>query len=148
MTSDDETEVLPDKASTQDWVIKKCESLHRPCLIELCGPMGAGKTQLAQWIIEKLGGHFPSSPTFAIHQVYDSPGGPIDHLDLYRLRDMNELLEIGFTDLLENPSVLVIVEWADRLEEGIWPKTWQRVRFDIQPAAGSADAREINFQLN
>jgi tRNA threonylcarbamoyladenosine biosynthesis protein TsaE len=80
----------------------------------LSGPLGAGKTTLVQAACAGAETLEPAtSPTFTLVSRYAAPGGPIYHVDLYRIRDPGELVELGWDDLAsgEHP---VWVEWAER----------------------------------
>src|SRR5690348_5184115 len=57
------------------------------------GEMGAGKTTFARALLEGLGVIQPAegSPSFAIAHEYDSPRGPVVHVDFYRLKDESEI---------------------------------------------------------
>jgi tRNA threonylcarbamoyladenosine biosynthesis protein TsaE len=80
-------------------------------------PMGAGKTTIIKELCKALGSkdNF-SSPTFSIINEYVFPGGKIFHFDLYRLKNLDELLDLGFEDYLaSNPYVFI--EWPELAEE-------------------------------
>jgi tRNA threonylcarbamoyladenosine biosynthesis protein TsaE len=81
--------------------------------ILLTGPLGAGKTLLAQGIGTALGIDEITSPTFVIARKHDGQI-PIIHIDLYRLLDSaNPLAAIEDLDLdLEADKSLTIIEWA------------------------------------
>lgn len=118
------------KAEARAWVAKQVAGWTRPCLVALSGDLGAGKTQLVRWFVEALGGEMPSSPTFSIHQRYETPAGSVDHVDLYRLENDADLESTGFWDLFrddEGGGGMVFVEWADRLPRDVWPREWRRV---------------------
>ena len=51
-----------------------------------------------------------SSPTYSIVNEYKIPNGKIFHFDLYRLKNEDELIEIGFTDYLQ-PNAYLFIEW-------------------------------------
>lgn len=91
-------------------------------VIALEGGLGAGKTTLARGILEALGleGEAPS-PSFAIVQPYDVPDVrlPVAHVDLYRLDEPEEAEELALGDYLMDS--LLIIEWPDRLGDGLWP---------------------------
>ena len=75
------------------------------------GDMGAGKTTMIKAICQTLGatGDF-SSPTYSLANEYPTPGGKIFHLDLYRLRSIEEAIDIGIEDYLFGGSYC-FVEW-------------------------------------
>ena len=82
------------------------------------GDMGAGKTTLIKAICQQLGTTDDlSSPTYALVNQYGIPGQPdrIYHLDLYRLRDIEEALDIGIEDYLLGGDYCLI-EWPQIIE--------------------------------
>jgi len=136
-----------DLAHGQAWATKQLKELKRPCVVLICGEMGAGKTQLVRWWVEALGGSAVASPTFAIHHQYSTPQGPIDHVDLYRLTSDADLESSGFWDLFENDHGLVFVEWADRLPDSVWPAAWTKIKVQIAKVPGQGDlVRRVQIQ--
>jgi len=80
-------------------------------LILINGPLGAGKTVLAQGIGQGLGISDVTSPTFVISRVHKA-ALPLIHVDAYRLLDTsNPNLFIDDLDLdLENS--VTVIEWG------------------------------------
>lgn len=80
----------------------------------LYGDLGAGKTSLAQGILQgaEITEKYPRSPTFSIINQY-SGRIQISHIDLYRIDKEEQLLEIGFDELLCSDSAHII-EWAEK----------------------------------
>ncbi|MBL0940802.1 MAG: tRNA (adenosine(37)-N6)-threonylcarbamoyltransferase complex ATPase subunit type 1 TsaE [Gemmatimonadaceae bacterium] len=106
----------PDLETLEAWGRAVGASLPRPCIITLEGDLGAGKTTLARALCAGLGVRdlqSVTSPTFSLVQQYDAPGGPIVHVDLYRVRSGAELEQLGWDELVATSSVLII-EWPDR----------------------------------
>ncbi len=88
-----------------------CGYLRPGDLILINGPLGAGKTVLAQGIGLGLGITDVTSPTFVISRVYKAPL-PMIHVDAYRLLDTdNPRLYVDDLDLDIENSVTVI-EWG------------------------------------
>ncbi len=87
-------------------------------VLTLSGPMGAGKTTLAQGLIAGLTGQTDaSSPTYTLVHRYGHANGPIWHFDLYRLNHPEEALEAGLEDALSggtDDGGLVLIEWPER----------------------------------
>jgi tRNA threonylcarbamoyladenosine biosynthesis protein TsaE len=100
-------------------------------VIGLIGAMGAGKTTFVQglaqgWGVEHLAD--VTSPTYTLVNIYPSKRGPLAHLDLYRLTDVDSAIGLGLEETLADPSGLVVVEWADHLAELMPPHTvWLRL---------------------
>ena len=82
-------------------------------VILLLGELGTGKTCLTQGIARGLGVEgYVRSPTFVL--VSEHHGRiPLYHMDIYRLNDISEVLDIGLEEYMEGFGVCVI-EWADR----------------------------------
>lgn len=107
--------ILPDAAATRTLG----ESLGRTAqvgdLLLLAGPLGAGKTTLAQGLAQGLGlEDRVTSPTFALIHEYREGRIPLFHFDLYRLNEA-DLLAQGLTDYWERPEGLCVLEWPERL---------------------------------
>ncbi len=78
------------------------------------GPLGSGKTVLAQGIGRGLGIREPvSSPSFTLINEYRGGRLPLFHIDLYRLETDREVWDLGLVEYLEGDG-LSVVEWADR----------------------------------
>ncbi len=87
---------------------------RRPLVVAIEGELGAGKTTLAKAICRGFGVvEDVTSPTFALVHRYDSPRGPVYHLDLYRLDGPVDLTNLGWDDVMAE-SALVLVEWPER----------------------------------
>jgi tRNA threonylcarbamoyladenosine biosynthesis protein TsaE len=80
------------------------------------GDLGAGKTLFAKGLASFFGIEESSvvSPTFALVHRYSGGTRLVYHIDLYRIEDERELLELGLEELEEEGSVL-LVEWAEKL---------------------------------
>ncbi len=106
---------LPGEAATLDLAQRILPLVGPNDLVTLSGDLGAGKTTFARALIRLLT-QDPQlevpSPTFTLMQVYQTPGFPVVHADLYRIRDPSELAELGWDEAAE--GALLIVEWADK----------------------------------
>jgi len=89
-------------------------------IVLLHGDLGAGKTTLAQGIAAALGVEGAmQSPTFTVRAEYPArlAGGDdvtLHHLDLYRLAGPDELVDIGWDELLSSEDSVMVVEWPER----------------------------------
>lgn len=96
----------------------------KPPIILLEGDLGAGKTTFTRFFAQALGITEPiTSPTFSIVKQYDRPVSFV-HMDLYRIVDEEELVQIGFDDYLEAEHLLI--EWP-KVAEHLLPKDALRI---------------------
>ncbi|HWA66900.1 MAG TPA: tRNA (adenosine(37)-N6)-threonylcarbamoyltransferase complex ATPase subunit type 1 TsaE [Mycobacteriales bacterium] len=86
-------------------------------LVLLIGPVGAGKTTLAQGIGAGLGVSGVLSPTFVIARVHADGRVPLVHVDAYRLSSIEEVDDLDLDASLEESVTLV--EWGEGLVEGL-----------------------------
>lgn len=81
------------------------------------GSMGAGKTTFIKAVCEQLGVRDTvASPTFAIVNEYSSNMGPIYHFDFYRIKNLGEVLDLGFEEYAYS-GALCLMEWPELIEE-------------------------------
>ena len=104
---------LPDLAATAQFAVRLAPYLRVHDVITLQGQLGAGKTTFARALLQALGvtGEVPS-PTFTLVQNYLASSLSIFHFDFYRLKQADELEEIGWDDACAEG--LVLVEWPER----------------------------------
>lgn len=94
-------------------------------VLGLTGALGAGKTTLVQGLAHEAGVREKiTSPTYVISRRYEVPNSGYEtgnvfkniyHVDAYRLESPAELLRLGWREMVEEPTNLVLVEWADRI---------------------------------
>lgn len=107
----------PDEGATEQLGAALGAALAHGGIVALVGNLGAGKTRLVQSIAEALGAdrHLVNSPTFILIQEYTGRNNlPIYHCDTYRLRNVDEFLDLGIDELFTAEAVCLI-EWADRV---------------------------------
>ena len=87
-------------------------------IILLSGEVGAGKTTLIKEILRTLKvNDNVNSPTFSIINEYITRDKKIVyHIDLYRIKTIDELHSIGFFEYLDSKN-LCFIEWGDIIEE-------------------------------
>lgn len=90
-------------------------NIKSPSLIFLYWDLWAGKTTLSSQIIQDILGRNQeiTSPTYVYYNKYDD----IYHFDLYRLSSYDEFVSIGWEEILDNNSWIVLVEWPEYLEK-------------------------------
>ena len=107
-------------------------------VVSLTGDLGAGKTAFVQGAARALGVQEPvTSPTFVLVRQYRGDV-PVHHVDVYRLDRVQEVLDLGFEDLLD-PSGVVFVEWGDAID-ALLPDDHLRVELTTDN-----DARRLSF---
>jgi tRNA threonylcarbamoyladenosine biosynthesis protein TsaE len=82
------------------------------------GEMGAGKTTFIKTYCQLNNiTSEASSPTYSIINEYlTSEGKKIYHADLYRLKDIEEALNIGIEDYLNEEDCIIFIEWPQVIE--------------------------------
>ena len=143
------------KVSLEDLplLVKELKILfQKPQVLLLDGDLGTGKTTFTHFLLAtfptdvthpsttspqskiKAESTFPlrvaGSPAFSIQHVYPSSYGLIHHVDLYRLKDSEDLESTGFWDIFSDrkKTYLVILEWADRLNPACLPLGWNYIK--------------------
>lgn len=105
---------LPDEAATAGLAVRIAELAEAGDVIALKGELGAGKTSFARAFIRARGGEEAvPSPTFTLVQVYELGGGPIWHIDGYRLRDPDDAWELDIEDAFNEG--ISLIEWPEKL---------------------------------
>ncbi len=101
-----------------------------PKIILLYAPMGAGKTTLIKEFCRSLGSTDDfSSPTFSIVNEYQYPNGKIFHFDLYRLKNEEELMDLGIEEYLGSGHYCIF-EWPEMVENMIYI-SYKRIDIEV-----------------
>jgi tRNA threonylcarbamoyladenosine biosynthesis protein TsaE len=97
----------------------------KAAVVGLYGELGSGKTTFMKYLAESFGiKEIIQSPTFVIEKIYDLTGQPFQHLihiDAYRIEKEEEMLNLGWSEIIADPQNLICIEWADRIAK-IMPK--------------------------
>lgn len=106
----------------------------------LHGDMGAGKTTFVHALCQQLGvTSATSSPTYSIINHYSSPAGPVYHIDLYRLKDEEEVLQAGVEDCTTG-DFYCFIEWPERAGHLLPQNT-----FHVSLIAVNENSRQISY---
>jgi tRNA threonylcarbamoyladenosine biosynthesis protein TsaE len=109
-------------------------------VVLVSGELGSGKTTFVRGALRALGVAGPvTSPTFVVGHAYDGAGGPVSHLDLYRLAGMGDE-DPGLLDPFFAPEAITFVEWPEH-GPGAWPAA--RVARRVHLAHAGGDRRRI-----
>ena len=133
-------------SKTANEVIKNVRDLSRDTatLITLSGDLGTGKTTLTQEIAASLGiKEQIISPTFVIIKKYsttDPKFKNLIHIDAYRLGKSEELMKLGWHELLGDKDNLVILEWPENVPDCIPKDVFKIVLYHLDD-----NTRSIEF---
>lgn len=95
------------------------ESLRGGEAILLSGGLGAGKTLLTKGILNALEFDIDevTSPSFTLVNLYKTESFDVFHIDFWRLNENSDsAFAVGLDEILEDESAVVIIEWAERLQ--------------------------------
>ena len=122
-------------------------------VICLEGNLGGGKTTFAQGLAEGLGiKETVNSPTFLIMKKYTSPRNEVKterftepkatcrhvafgsvnlyHFDCYRISSYQEILDLGFEEIISGKNNIIAIEWSEKIKE-ILPKEKINIKFEL-----------------
>jgi tRNA threonylcarbamoyladenosine biosynthesis protein TsaE len=116
-----------------DFVKKIFPKETEATVVGLSGDLGAGKTSFTQGVARACGiTDAVVSPTFVIMKIY-----PISHhsflrlihIDAYRLEKPEELLNLGWQEIIADPTNIILVEWCERVV-GLMPENSTTIHFE------------------
>lgn len=93
-------------------------------------PMGAGKTTLIKQLCKELGSNDNfGSPSYSIVNEYSYANGKIYHFDLYRLKSIDELFDLGIEEYLDSGNYCFF-EWPE-LIEGHIKISFKKIKIEV-----------------
>lgn len=102
---------------TEKVAVDLASTISAPTLLCFHGDLGAGKTTFIKALASYLTGVSKdevSSPTFTLLNIYEGKI-PLYHFDLYRLKDEEDFLNLGFDEILTSNSGVFCIEWVERI---------------------------------
>jgi len=137
------SEKIKHKSELPDVAKKLIDLFHDKKVFAFYGKMGAGKTTFIQAICRYLGTEDNiTSPTFALINEYKThEQQSIFHFDFYRIKDLEEVYDLGYEDYLYSNSYCLI-EWPE-LIESLLPDNIVRVKIEVQ----NDDSRIISAEV-
>jgi len=113
---------------------KLAKKLRDKKIITLTGELGTGKTVFVKGLAAGLGiKKYITSPTFVLfknYRVKSQKSSPDEqdrtrlskirnlcHIDAYRIKDPQELIEVGVLDYFNQPDTVCVIEWADKVKK-------------------------------
>ncbi len=92
-------------------------------IFAMYGPLGAGKTTFIKYLARQIGViDSVRSPTYTLANMYKTDKGKkIYHLDLFRIKDVAEWVDIGIDDYIEDPNAIIFIEWPEQIRDLLPP---------------------------
>ncbi|NLA15852.1 MAG: tRNA (adenosine(37)-N6)-threonylcarbamoyltransferase complex ATPase subunit type 1 TsaE [Bacteroidales bacterium] len=99
------------------------------------GPMGVGKTTFIKELCRVLGvKDVVNSPSFALVNEYQSAEGtPVYHFDFYRIKKIEEAVDMGAEEYFYTPNTLCLIEWPKRIEPMLPPDA-HNITMEVLPS--------------
>jgi tRNA threonylcarbamoyladenosine biosynthesis protein TsaE len=101
--------------------------LKKGDIVGFIGELGSGKTTIIKGIVKHFSNSDVYSPSFVIVNEYQGKI-PIFHFDLYRIKDFDELIDIGWEDYMDKG--IILIEWAEKIKKNL-PKNIIWVKINI-----------------
>lgn len=132
--------IIHSEDSMAEFAHNFASSLKRGDVVVFKGGLGAGKSFVCRHIIQYLMQKKVNviSPTFNLLQIYERDDYSIYHYDLYRLKNFEEVFELGIEDALTNN--ICLIEWPEIIES-ILPKDTIYIDLEIL----SDTARKVSY---
>jgi tRNA threonylcarbamoyladenosine biosynthesis protein TsaE len=127
-------------------------------VVGLYGDLGAGKTTFMKYFAKHFGVEEEvQSPTFIIMRIFEmnqsqvasrkSQATKLIHIDAYRIEKAEELLNLGWKELLAHPSNLICMEWPEKVAEILPEHIMLRFEHveDPEQSEGQNNTRKISL---
>ena len=146
--------LLNSSEETEALAARVAKAVSAPCSIALQGDLGAGKTTFARGFLHALGHQGKvKSPTYTILEPYQIGDISVNHFDLYRLADPEELELIGAHEMFAD-NTINLIEWPEQgagwlPEMDLWLKIEhleQGRRFCLSANSSLGEAILLNFE--
>ncbi len=131
----------------EDFLSKLSPKESSATVVGLYGDLGAGKTTFTKAIAEVFKiDETITSPTFVIEKIYelvDQKFSHLIHIDAYRLEIEDELVSLGWKEIISNPKNIIFVEWPEKVS-GIMP---EHIKISFK-SLENENSREIDIEEN
>lgn len=100
------------------------ESLRGGEAILLSGGLGAGKTLFTKGVLNALEFDIDevTSPSFTLVNLYKTQKFDVYHIDFWRIDETADAaFAVGLSEIVEDETAVVIIEWAERLKNFSFP---------------------------
>lgn len=134
--------IIQKEQDLQSLAKKLLPKLKHQNLLCLYGDLGSGKTTFVRYLCDELQvANKVKSPSYVICNTYHAKDYDIYHLDFYRLEGQDPYTAVDLQELLSAPSSIVIIEWADLVEDYL-PK--ERLELHFKNLGGTRRQLTIN----
>ena len=135
------TEVVQNVKGTNEFAARAVRYFSPGDIILLYGHLGSGKTYLVRKFVQLMGLKTDvSSPSFSLINRYEGRV-VVNHIDLYRIKDKSDLLNLGLDDLWDTEDIS-FVEWPQLIEKSIY---WSHYELTIATETERLNWREFNL---
>jgi len=151
------TYITDSKEETQEIAENFVRRISGGDIVTLYGDLGSGKTTFVQGLARGFGiKKRIISPTFIIVRKYNLKSQipklkttsqnlkSFYHIDLYRIEGKKDLRGLGIEEIINNPQNIVVIEWAEKMQNLLPKKRWD-VKFE--DLGGSKRKITINQKL-
>ena len=95
-------------------IINASMGRKKALVLALQGDLGGGKTTFVQGLAKGLGiKEKILSPTFVVMKRFST----FYHFDCYRIQKPEEILSLGWQEIINEPQNIVVVEWAEKIKK-------------------------------
>lgn len=134
--------------NTEKLASELAKKLKPQDILCLYGDLGSGKTTFTRFLVKELGFNARvQSPTFVVHRIYEKDINQndkiskVNHLDLYRLKSIEEVEDLGIQEIINESNSITIIEWPQLIEQKL-PKEAIKIYFEYK----NEDERNIDVQ--
>jgi tRNA threonylcarbamoyladenosine biosynthesis protein TsaE len=125
--SAEETQEAGKKFAMHLFLLAQNKQKKKATILGLKGNLGGGKTTFLQGFARGLGiKEKILSPTFVIMKKF----GNFYHIDCYRINKPEEILELGWEEIINNPKNIVAIEWPEKVKK-LLPKGTRIIKFKL-----------------
>ncbi len=139
----EQTQKLGEGFAKEILTLRQAQGKKTAVVLGLQGDLGGGKTTFLQGFAKGLGiKEKILSPTFIIYRKFQITKQHVCkngrssilqrryfyHFDCYRINNPEEILELGFEEIISNPQNIVAIEWSEKIKK-ILPKNLIVIKF-------------------
>ena len=119
--------ISKNQKETEQIAFDYAKTLSKGDVVILSGDLGAGKSVLTRGILNCAGiNKNITSPTFTLVNKYESGSKLFYHFDMYRIEDDEEVVNIGFDEIIDDNTSIKFIEWPEKVE-GHLPKNCKKI---------------------